>query len=184
MIDETLQYIRKEVKNFLGLDDTEVIAGHIHRLKEENNVHGVVISLINLEEETTLRNTGHHIKQNEKVHYQEPPIFLNLYLLFVFNFESYDSSLLRLSQTIELFQYKRKFASENATPGNPFPAALEKLIFDFCNLNFEQLNHTWSILGGAYFPSVLYKVRLVKVQRDISVPGPEITTIQVGTSLK
>jgi hypothetical protein len=183
MIGEALAFIRKEIINFLGLDDSEVITGHIYKLKETENASGVYISLINLEEETTLRNTPHHIKQNDKVYYKEPPIFLNLYLLFTFMFQGYDTSLLHMSKTIELFQSKRMFASENATPENPFPGALEKLVLEFCNLNFEQLNHMWSILGGTYFPSALYKVRLVKIQRDILVEGPEITTIQVDTRL-
>ena len=67
--------------------------------------------------------------------------------------------------------------------GNPFPQTLEKIIFDIYNLDFEKLNHLWGVLGCSYFPSVLYKVRLIKVQADISAPGPEITTIQVDTVL-
>ena len=43
------------------------------------------------------------------------------------------------------------------------------------NLNFEQLNHLWGVLGGAYFPSVLYKVRLVKIRSDADMPAPEIS---------
>jgi hypothetical protein len=47
----------------------------------------------------------------------------------------------------------------------------------------EALNHLWGVLGGAYFPSAVYKVRLVRIQRDVSLAGPEITTIQVETRL-
>jgi hypothetical protein len=182
MIDDILNYIRAELIEDLGLDNGDVHMGHIYHLKE-NNTDGLYLSLVNLEEEITLRNTSHVLKQNNGIRYQEPPVFLNLYLLFSFRFSSYETSMLRLSQTVELFQNKRVFEASNATDANPFPSALEKLIFDFTNLNIEQLNHLWGVLGGAYLPSVLYKVRMVKIQRDESLAGPAITTIQVETSV-
>jgi len=49
------------------------------------------------------------------------------------------------------------------------------------NMNFEELNHLWGVLGGAYFPSVVYKVRLVKVQFDTATAAPEVTTIELDT---
>jgi hypothetical protein len=142
------------------------------------------LSLINLEEERTLKNTSHYVRRNGSLEYQEPPLYLNAYLLFVSNFENYNVSLLHLSKTIELFQSKHVFSSENETVDNPFPSTLEKLIFDFYNLNFEQLNHLWGVLGGTYLPAVLYKVRMIEVQADESIAGPEVTTIQVDTILQ
>ena len=182
MINDAIDYIRKEVNNYLAVDDTDVIIGNIHEFKEKDS-HGLFLSLANIQEEITLKNTSHYIRQNNTVHYKQPPVYINLYLLFAANFTNYSSSLQRISQTIELFQSKPVFEASNQAPANPFPSDLEKLIFDFHNLNLEQLNHLWGILGGAYFPSVLYKVRLVRVQRDESLAGPEITTIQVDTSL-
>jgi Pvc16 N-terminal domain len=184
MINEAIEYIRREIRVVLGVDDTEVIAGNVHELKDSNNIRGLYLSLVNLEEESTLKNNNHYLRQNNDVRYQQPAIYLNLFLLFSFNFENYGTSLLRLSQVIELFQSKPVFIAENETVNNPFPSTLEKLIFDFYNLNFEQLNHLWGILGGTYFPSVLYKVRLVKIQRDESIEAPEIITIQVNTTLQ
>jgi hypothetical protein len=184
MIDEVVAYIRREVVRHLGVADGDVIAGNVHALKDDTSVRGLYVSAVNLEQEPILRNVPHTIRQNGTVHYQEPPVHLNLYLLFTADFANYLASLLRLSQTIELFQSKRVFEAGTAAPGNPFPPALEKLVFDYHNLNLEQLNHLWGVLGGAYFPSAVYKVRLVRIQRDVSVAGPEITTIQVDTSLR
>ncbi|MNN16384.1 hypothetical protein D3C81_1295200 [compost metagenome] len=45
------------------------------------------------------------------------------------------------------------------------------------NMNFEELNNLWGVLGDAYFPSVVYKVRMVKVQLDEIEDAPEVTTI-------
>ncbi len=184
MVNEALDYIRREVRNHLGIPDSDVNIDNVHGLKDDTNLTGAFISLVNLQEEAALKNTEHHVRQNSQLRYKEPPVYLNLYVLFVFKFEDYAASLLRLSQTVELFQSKRFFTQQNESAGNPFPSALEKLVFDFHNLNFEQLNHLWGILGGAYFPSLVYKVRLVKVQLDQSVAGPEITTVQVDTALQ
>lgn len=183
MIDEGLRYIRVEVKDFLGVQDTEVMVGNVQVLKEGNN-RGAYLSLINVEEETTMKNGEHYIRQNNQIRYQEPPIFINLYVLCAFDFENYNTSLLRLSQTTELFQSKRVFSSENQRPGNPFPTGLEKLIFDYYNLNFEQLNHLWGVLGSPYLPSLYYKIRMMKIQRNVTTAGPEISSIHVGTTLQ
>jgi hypothetical protein len=184
MLNDAVSYVRREVVNYLGVPDTDVVAGDITALKDDANRQGLYLSLVNAELESTLRNNGHAIRQNNTVRYQEPPVFLNLYLLFAADFQDYGTGLLRLSQTIELFQSKPTFRADNASAANPFPATLEKIIFDFCNLDFEHLNHLWGILGGAYLPSVVYKVRLVKVQRDVSMAAPEITTIQVVTNVR
>lgn len=183
MIHTALDYIRREVVAYLGVTNNEVVLGHIHTLKDEPE-SGLTISLVNLAEESALKNTSHLIRQNGAARYQQPPVHLVLYLLFVANFDDYAASLLRLSQTIELFQQKPAFTAANQSAANPFPATLEKLIFDFYTLNLEQLNHLWGVLGGAYFPSVLYRVRLVRVQRDESTAAPEITTIQVETTVR
>ncbi len=181
MIDDAIEYVRQEIRDYLGLANQEVIADHIPVLKETANAQGVFLSLVNLEEETILRNTSHVTRQIDAIRYKQPPVFLNLYLLFAFRFQAYSTSLMNLAKAIELFQSKPVLSPATAAAGLTFPATLEKLIFDFHNLNLEQLNYLWSMLGGAYLPSVLYKVRLVKVQADVSVAAPEITTIQVDT---
>ena len=36
-------------------------------------------------------------------------------------------------------------------------------------MNFEQVNHLWSTLGGKYLPSALYKVRQLTIFEDVEV---------------
>lgn len=100
-----------------------------------------------------------------------------------FEFVDYGTSLQRLSETVDFLQGKRWFTSENARDDNPFPAGVHKLILDLQHLSFEQMNHIWSISGGAQFPSLLYKVRLVKIQPEDEVEGPEIDSIQLDSGL-
>ena len=184
MIDDAVAFIRKEVVRHLSVADEEVIVESASKLIEENNKSGAYISVVNIQEETVLRNTPHVEKRLGQTHYIEPPVHLNLFLLFAFEFQAYDTSLVHLSKTIELFQSKRWFAAANQHATNPFPASLEKLVFEMEKLDFEQLNNLWGVLGGGYFPSVVYKVRLVKVQSADTQAAPEITTIQLDTVVK
>lgn len=183
MIADAVEFIRKEVRAHLGVADDEVIINSARTLVEKDNPPGAYLSLVNVEEESTLRNLPHVDRRLGKSQYIEPPVFLNMYLLFAFEFLTYSTSLVHLSKTIELFQTKRWFAPETQTgPGAiPFPASLEKLVFEMVNMNFEELNHLWGVLGGAYFPSVVYKVRMIRVQFDDTQPAPEITTIRLDT---
>lgn len=184
MINSLINYISKEIEVSIDtLVDNDIFTGDIHIIKENQNNRGLYISVVNVEEESALKNTSHFLKKNDEVFYIEPPVYLNIYLLFSVNFIDYEAGLTNLSKIIELFQHRRVFTRENATDTNSFPSNLEKIIFDFHNLNFEQLYQIWGILGGTYFPSVLYKVRLVKIEHEEPlVAGPEITTIQVTTN--
>jgi hypothetical protein len=39
---------------------------------------------------------------------------------------------------------------------------------DLYTMNFEQVNHLWSTLGGKYLPSALYKVRQVTLNENVT----------------
>lgn len=186
MIADAVDFVRKEVRDHLGVADDEVVINSARRLVEDANPPGAYISLVNVEEETALRNTPHVERRSGHAEYVEPPVHLNLYLLFAFEFLTYSSSLVHLSKTVELFQNKRWFsaATQTAAGANAFPTTLEKLVFEMVNMNFEELNHLWGVLGGAYFPSVVYKVRLVKVQFDAATAAPEVTAIELDTVIK
>jgi hypothetical protein len=183
VIDAAIDFVRKETARYLKLDDDLVIINSARKLVDESNGGGVYISLVNVQEEATLRNQPHTERRLGVTHYREPPVFLNLYLLFAFNAETYSKSLLQLSGLVELFQNQRWFSSETqSAPGaTAFPDGLDKVVFEMVNMNFEELNNLWGVLGGSYFPSVVYRMRLIKVQADTSEVAPEITTIQLDT---
>jgi hypothetical protein len=184
MIHEALAYIRRELRDRLPVADAEVMIESARVLSGQNNNLGAYITLVNVEEEPTLRNLPAVERIGGALQRQEPPVHLNLYLLFSFEFQTYEASLLQLSNTIGLFQEKRVYTAASASVGNPFPAGLEKLIFELHNMNFEALNNLWGVMGGAYFPSVIYKVRMVRIQAAEQGPADEITTIALTTALK
>ncbi len=182
MISDAVEFIRKALVRHLGLTNVEVTLASARTLSDVG-APGVAISLVNLEEESALRNLPHTERRSGQLVKVEPPVFLNLYLLFSFDFTPYETALIRLGETIELFQKSRWFGPETQTgPGAvPFPPGVERLVFELQNMNFEALNNLWGILGGSYYPSVVYKVRLVKVQAADTAQTPEITTIRLDT---
>ncbi len=189
MIENALKYLQKEVALYLGLSSDpggEVQLDHAQNLKGlGENDDRVFISLVNVEEERTLRNSSHVVRGSSGNTIQEPPVQLNLYALFSFKFRDYETALVHLSKTIERFQSRRFYDRDSASAANPFPAGLRRLVLDLHNLDFEYLNHLWGVLGGGYFPSVLYKVRLVTVQSDEQKdPAPEIRSLVLDARVR
>ena len=142
----------------------------------------IILSLVNVEEEKRLKNSKNYIKNGTKVEYTNPPININLYLLFSSNFDNYTTALKRLSQVIEFFQGKYVFTvSDSPNAGFAMDPQMKdvKLILDIHTLNFEQINDLWGSLGGKQVPFVMYRTRLLLVKRDaILSTAPPITQIQ------
>ena len=182
MISDALEFIRREVRDHLGVSDSEVSIDSARALAENETGDGALITLVNIEEEPALRNTPFRVEVGGRPARREPSVFMNLYLLFSFDFQNYGTSLLHLSNTIALFQHRRFLSAENETLANSFPEGLQRLIFEHHNMSFEALNNLWSVMGGALYPSVIYKVRLVEIRHEAPTTDvAAVTTIQVDT---
>lgn len=182
MINEALEYVRRELRDHLEVTDSEVTIESARVLADSEAADGALITLINIEEEPTLRNTPHRVEVAGRPMRREPSVFMNLYVQFSFDFQNYGTSLLHLSNTIALFQNRRFLSAENASPANPFPEGLDRLIFEHHNMSFEALNNLWSIMGGSLFPFVMYKLRMVELRDDApDVAADPVTLIQVDT---
>jgi len=129
----------------------------------------IILSLVNVEEEKRLKNSRNYISNGNQVEYINPPININLYLLFSANFDNYTTALKRLSQVIEFFQGKYVFTvSDSPNAGFATDPQMKdlKLILDIHTLNFEQINDLWGSLGGKQVPFVMYRTRLLLMRRD------------------
>ncbi len=137
----------------------------------------IIMSVVNVEQDAVLRNAKTYTSISEtEVRYHNPAISLNLYVLFSAVNNSYDEALKDLSELILCFQKKMVFTGSDIPNFNAAPL-IEKLIFDYYSMTFEQLNHLWGILGGKYYPSVMYKVRLVTIFGDEGEEASVITSI-------
>jgi hypothetical protein len=131
-----------------------------------NGSSSAFITLVNIEEDRISKSPeGYSRMSNNSIVYKNPKIFLNLFLLFSVNLSSYPESLKRLSYIIQFFQYKNVFTTLNS-PG--LPAGVEKLILDLSTLSFQDMNNLWGILGSKYLPSVMYKLRLIKISEEFT----------------
>lgn len=198
MIDLAVNFLKEELGRYLGankrsddltFDKSDVIINNIANL--ENDTDGdlkdkVILTMVNLEEESSLKNTNHYVKSVSGIRYVEPPVFLNMYILISTTLGSsvsaYEFALNRLSLVIQFFQTKRQFCIANS----PFfdPGALTdeekaelQLNVELYTLTFEQINHLWGALGGKQVPSVLYKIRLLKIQERTGMEAPLIEEI-------
>jgi hypothetical protein len=91
-----------------------------------------------------------------------PPLYINLYVLFYANL-AYKVALSAISATISFFQQTPVFTRDTLPGLDP---QIEKLTFEFTNLDITELNYVMGLLGTKYLPSAYYKVRLLPFQSD------------------
>lgn len=198
MIDNAITLLRDELDAYFkrGTNAPPVVIGNIAHWESDNNEslkESLVITLVNVEEESALKNVSPYRRNpNGTVNFEQPPIFVNLYLLISANFggtrDGYLKALTFLSGVLQFFQNRRSFTLANspnstlsASDGVELEALQEmKLFVEFYTLNFEQINHLWGSLGGKQMPFAMYKVRLVKLQeREPLLEAPLIQGIDI-----
>ena len=199
MLFEALSIIKDELQAyFKALGDTgaEVVLENISLLDSANDatlLDKVIITLVNIEEESTLKNLSNVVKVNGGISYVEPPVHLNLYLLRSANYpggtpprNNYTLALNRISTVIQFFQSHKTFSLKDS-PNALLAQNLENLdnpdftdlmlTIELYTLTFEQINHLWGSLGGKQLPFAMYKARLVKIQDKLRKQAPMIEEI-------
>lgn len=174
MIFEVLNVITEEINSYF--DGTLVTLDNIATIDAEhgdnsNNTSGIILSLLNLQEEFSLKNVSNHYVNGDEVNYRNPKVNINLFILFSAKQATYTESLKGLSKILEFFQGKHVFTQDNTTYDRDLEG-MEKLknfkfIIDLYTPSFEELNFIWGTLGGKQYPSVIYKVSLLEIERDI-----------------
>lgn len=197
MIDQILDFLRVQVNNYLRVkldpappSGEAIVLYNVAYLDDGSMGSGnngtpptnAFLTLVNVEENRILKSHEHTVRNGTGLSYKHPEIYLNLYLLFSANL-SYTESLKRLSLIIRFFQHQPLFTPVT----HPELAGLhvEKLQVELYSMSFEQLNHLWSILGGKYLPSVMYKVRQVTIDEEaITGGGGLIQEIHMNSKTK
>jgi Pvc16 N-terminal domain len=201
MIGNAMILLREELSAYMIAqgDPANVIIENIGLFETDsgdNLEESIVITVVNIEEESTLKNGRSFSKWPDGMaRYENRPVFLNLYVLFTANFSGgvppnngYVQALKRLSLVIEFFQGKTVFTPATSTVvplppelsdlSNPDVSSL-KVSMELYTLTFEQINHLWGSLGGRQMPSAMYKARLVCItERSIRREVPLIEEIE------
>lgn len=198
MIFKVMELIRQNLNAFLAAPGSPdiVVLGNIAFATPDNSATPLVdesaqvyMSLVNVEEEASLRNQS-AVRQTEirPLAYVNPPITINMFLLFSANHKDYSMAVRTLSSILLFFQGNRTF-SISRTPVPPLglfatPGEQEnqmKVNLDLMSLTFEQVNHLWGSLGGKQMPFLLFKARQVEIDADRMLQGGGlISQIQIN----
>ena len=195
MIDQALILFKNELLAYLsskGDNAAGVIIDNIG-LAETSAGNGlpdnIVISLVNIEEENTLKNQSPLRRRPDgSAFYENPAVNINLYVLITCNYagDGYLLALKRLSMVILFLQSKSSFSSSNPLNVNPIdPDHTEPFHFnmELFTLSFEQINYLWGSLGGRQVPFAMYKLRLISLSEHVKVRNaPLIEEIETKLS--
>jgi hypothetical protein len=183
-----LQFIVDELNSFLGAKDpayrgaaAAVLSDLVDqqgelvvaRNNDEETHDNVVVTLINVEEETVGKSQVPHVRRPDRtINLLNPDIRINLFVLF----SAYSNSAAneRYFNCLRLISYVvRFFQSHPVFHHQEFPhlgQEVEKLVVELVSPTFEQQNHLWGALGAKYMPSVLYKVRMLVIREEEESP--------------
>lgn len=175
MIDAALQLLRDELASYLSpIDAATVVVDNIGLFETPAGstlTDNIVITLVNVEEESTLKNQP-TLKRPfiNTAMYENAPVYLNLYVLLTCNYSGTDYilALKRLSYVIRFLQSKNVFSAASSVSGSSVNLDENDLVdlkftMELYTLTFEQINHLWGSLGGRQMPFVMYKLRLVAI---------------------
>jgi len=174
MIDNVLKIIKDEANTFMRLKIQGTELEYIH-LVPVINLDGkpsvkettVCMTLVRIDEDRTNMSGSTQMESNTMgTQTYKAPVKLNLYVLFSAAYSdgqerNYTEALKRISLVVAFFQSKNVFTCHNTPSLDP---TVGKLTVELCNLNLEEQNNLWSMLGGAYRPSILYLFRTLVFQ--------------------
>jgi Pvc16 N-terminal domain len=199
MIDSALTLLRDELEHYIQTEVDASIDVTLENIalfepSQPGNLNGVVMSLVNIEEESALKNSPATRKNGiGGIDYINPPVFLNLYVLICSNpgEDRYRDALHILSGVIRFFQIRNAFtigtaaaSTQTITGDEPEDLLQMKLNVELYTLTFEQINHLWGALGGRQLPFVMYKVRIASVyDRRVLREAPLVETIEQSHKL-
>lgn len=194
MIHSALEFLTNELNSYLrnknNVMEDKVALTNVATQEGNwaipNNKLG--ISLINIEEERVFKEQrAAYVNRNGESEQYNPEIKLNLYVLITSNYTSgeinadnteYLEGLKQLSNVIAFFQQKNVFNTSNSPSLDP---AIGKLVVELFSYSFEQLYNFWTVIGAKYLPSILYRVRLMRIQeREIQGKQPILSGLDVS----
>lgn len=114
-----------------------------------------------------------------------PPVELDLFILFLANSTLYETALHDLSDVIGFFQSNPVFDAQKYPALNSGVTKswrqIDRLSFKIYNLTFEQQNNLWAMLGVKYIPNIVYKMNMLTMfDTKSKEKTPAITEINLA----
>lgn len=176
MIGDILECISKELSEFIEKQVTyssgkkNVVLLNPRDKKGEVKIpdNTIVLSLLNINEDTTMRNpVATKRVEGDKVYTQIPGISIDISVIFMAHFPNdYISELNYITKVMEFFQQKDTFTVANTPSLEKHKRYIEKLTFKLSTTKLEDQHHIWDLLGIKYMPSVVYDVGKILIQDD------------------
>ncbi|MHA4806450.1 DUF4255 domain-containing protein [Flavitalea flava] len=184
MIRTALEFIKKELDAYIverEQDPPNYSIGNVVDLKPIVLPNGtlnitdtthVTMQLVSLEEERREGKRPYYVPTaDNKFLRLNPPVELDLIVLFAAHNSHYETALRDLSDVVSFFQANpvfdaTRYPSLNASVTDPVNKPwqlIEKLFFHLINISFEAQNNLWAMLGGKYIPSAVYKIHMITV---------------------
>lgn len=167
MINKVLTVLKEQLNNSEGLQDIVVVDDIAKNGDETLGLDNkVVITLLNVEEESTLKNSSRYIRTNQTLDemiMESPPAYLNLYVMISANRANYANALANISKIIEVFQTNNLLEYNDSTNNHEKDFSFR---IELHSIPFDQLSYIWGLLGGKVMPSVLYKISVIKIVAD------------------
>jgi len=193
MITNTLLFLKTQMNAYSPPSSSKIELGNISRYNSGDDFNQdlqnkILLSVINVEEDTVARSVEYFKKNgNNQIIFTNPPVYLNLTLMFASTHTDYESALIALEQVVLFFQQHRFYdaatSPELAAFNQLHNINIEKITFEIVNLNLEQLQQLWSGLGGHYMPSVIYKLRMLQLDTGaVNDTGTPILEINVAST--
>ncbi len=181
MVEKILLFLKNQLEAYLKKrsgSEGKISLRNITDADGKVLVEDLFLTLVNIEEESVLKNQP-HFKETSRgtIAKVNPEVMVNLYLLFSANFGdaefNYRESLKFISYVMSFFQSRRVFTPNNS-PG--LDGIVERITIELVSMSFEQQNHLWSMFSTSYMPSVMYKLKVIAIQEgEIKMDAPPIT---------
>lgn len=183
MIDNALNTIRKSLNTYFKIlgeapDDKVVYIDSSQPDESRFPMNKVSLILINIEEERSLRQADQYsgTLRNGIVVGKNPEIRIQLLLLFVARFSNYEQSMKSLSQIIRYFQAHRVYLPADTPELDP---DIDRLVMELQTMPIAQQNELWNAMRSSYFPSVAYKLSLLRYRDTMQMElGGEVLEIR------
>ena len=166
-ISQVINFIKDRIIDFSGIPDS-VSLGNVSVLGDEEFGTGsfskLFMSVLKIDEER-LASDSHLYFRNDATEPYSKRVnahkYFSLSLLFAAcsSNERYGEALQKLEWVLECFQEQHIYEIPLQGGSEDF-----RIVLELQNLDINQQNQLWSILGGKYFPSVVYKLKMIPIR--------------------